>query len=407
MPLAQILLKARDTNPEIRQARQMWKVQSAQVAPARTWPDPTFTYIDEKFPSGVEGVEPMHMRHYRLEQMIPFPGKLSNDARMKYHEALIAESGYRAKTLEVLNDTRMRYYQLYLTDQKIALASESVSAMQSALKTAQSRLASNQSSASDVFMAQTELRQMENDLLEQKQQRTLIEIELNTLMNQPTDTAWGTVQAPDLVELPISLADLQTLAQRNDPQYQTAMHEVNHSKAMLRHHRLSFAPDFGLMYEHETADSGPAGRQIGLSVSFPLWFWKPWKLSESAAEHIKEAESTAQSMKNMVKKSVHTEFVQVQTHWMLTRNYQAGILPSALANLHVARDQYAGGQGDFLRLLEAFRTWINTHNAYQEHLYAYGEHWSALGRWVGIDLTQAKEALEQNKLMPMEKKPHE
>jgi len=167
LSLPALLLRARDNNPEIIEARHGWKVKLEEVAPTRAWPDPTFTYIDEKFPSGVEGVGPLRMRHYRIEQMIPFPGKLTNDARMKYHEALIAEAKYRATTLNIFRDVRSRYYQLYLTDQLIALAQESVNVLKQTLSSAQARLAGGQSSTADVFMVQTELRRMENMLFEQ------------------------------------------------------------------------------------------------------------------------------------------------------------------------------------------------------------------------------------------------
>src|SRR4029077_9027759 len=149
---------------------------------------PTFTFIDEKFPSGIDGVESEHIQHYRVEQMIPFPGKLTNESRMKYHEALIEEAKYRATTLEVFRDVKARYYQLYLTEQLIRLAQQSVDVMKQTLGSAQARLASGQTTAADAFMAQTELKRMENSLFEQKQGRLLIQIELNTLLNQPTDT---------------------------------------------------------------------------------------------------------------------------------------------------------------------------------------------------------------------------
>ena len=55
---------------------------------------------------------------------------------MKYHDALIAESKYRATTLEVFRDVQSRYYQLYLTDQLIALAQESVGVLKQTLGSA-------------------------------------------------------------------------------------------------------------------------------------------------------------------------------------------------------------------------------------------------------------------------------
>src|SRR6266700_1768958 len=110
--LSSLLLKTREANPDIQAAQHAWKVKLAEVSPNRAWPDPTFTFVDEKFPSGIAGVDPEHVKHYRIEQMIPFPGNLTNESRMKYHEALIEEAKYRATTLEVFRDVKARYYQL-------------------------------------------------------------------------------------------------------------------------------------------------------------------------------------------------------------------------------------------------------------------------------------------------------
>jgi outer membrane protein TolC len=287
--LSDLLLRAQENNPKILAARQAWKVSKAQISPTGTWPDPTFTYVDERFPTGISGVPPESLKHYRVEQTIPFPGKLSGEARMQYHETLIAESKYRAVTLDVFRDVRMRYYQLYLTDQKIDLASQSVEILKNTVKTAQAHLAAGQSSASDVFMAQTELRRMENEQYEQEQQRTLIAIELNTLLNQATDLSFGKAEAPPLVDLPLDLGDFRKIARRNAPEYMTALHELNHAHAMTTRNRLAWAPDFGVMYEKETASAGDDGRQIGFNVTFPLWFNRPWNLSKAAQEHEQEA----------------------------------------------------------------------------------------------------------------------
>ena len=140
LSLEDVLQLAKERNPDIAASLQGWNAMSAQIRPAKTWPDPTFSYVNEKIPSGMEGVEPETMNQYRVEQMIPFPGKLSADSKMKYHEARIAESKYRGKILEVIGDVRVRYYQLYLTDRSIDLARQSVDLMTNLLRTAQARV---------------------------------------------------------------------------------------------------------------------------------------------------------------------------------------------------------------------------------------------------------------------------
>jgi hypothetical protein len=284
LSLHALLEAAKERNPDIKAARQSWKVVQAEISPANTWPNPTFTYVDEKFPSGMAGVDPAPVKHYRFEQMVPFPGKISGESRMKHHEALVAESTYRAKMNDVLSDVRIRYYQLYRTDQKISLAKQTVEALRSILQTAQSRLASGQSTTSDIFMAQMELRKMENMLFQEQQERTLAEIEINTLLDQPTDTKLGAAQPPELIDLPVSLGELQSLAKENNPQYQATKHETNHARAMISRNRLEYAPDFEFMYERESAPEGDAGRQIGVGITFPLWLSRPWGLAKSANE---------------------------------------------------------------------------------------------------------------------------
>jgi len=404
LSLPQLLLKARDNNPDILAARQAWKVSQAQVAPTGVWPDPTFTYVDEKFPSGIDGVSPEKVRHYRVEQTIPFPGKLSQESQMKRHETLIVAAQYRALTLEVFRDIQARYYQLYLTDQEISLAQESVDLLKQIVGSAQARLGGGKGSASDVFMAQTELRRMENTLFEQQQERTLIQIEMNTLLNQPVETELGRAQAPELKKVPATLAELDKLAGLNNPHYLMAMHEVNHSRTMLERNRLQFTPDFGVMYERESSDAGAAGRQIGVSITFPLWLERPWGLYRSAKEHITEAEASSVAMRNTVTKMVHTEYAETTTSLTQAKNYELGILPAAQSALKITRQQYASGQTDFVRFLEAFRTWIQTNDEYQEKLYRYGEHWSELERWVGVPIEKTKEALDQDEVMPMRMK---
>jgi outer membrane protein, heavy metal efflux system len=420
LSLEQVLLRARDNNPEIAAARRAWESKRARVRPAGTWPNPTLKYIDEKEPRGMEGEEPMGMRTYAIEQMIPFPGKLTAESRMQGHEVLIAETAYRDKIFDVLKSVRLRYYELYMADQRIALAEESVGILQSSLRSAQNRVASSSrarsdstdmsgnpmgggsipsgNSAADIFMVQTELRKMENMLYEEKQRRQILQVELNSLLNQDTETPWESVQAPELKDIPVTLADLKKVARENAPLYMTAMHEKNHSQAMLTRSRLEFAPDFGVMYGKKVADQGPDGRELAFSLSVPLWLQRPLGQQREAKRHVEEANANAQAMQNMVMKMVHMEFVELQTHLTLTRNYMQSILPPAQSNLTISRNRYASGQTDFLRFLEAFRSWIDAHMQYEEHLYHYGEHWAELERWVGVELAQTPLTLQHMRL---------
>jgi outer membrane protein, heavy metal efflux system len=404
--LSALLQKVRAQNPDLEAARRATDVKNEEARAAGVWENPKFSYADEDFPSGASNTPNEKIRHFRIEQNIAFPGKLSLDRRMKRHEALIAAADYQAKVLEILGEARMRYYQLYLTDRQILLMEESVEVLKNALASAQGRLSANQSSAADAFMAQTELAKRRNDLFIQQQQRILAAIALNGLLNQPPETPWGAAQAPVLRDVPMTLAALEQLARQNSPLYLNALHEVNHAGAMQAHNKLEWAPDFGALYELEQTPNSPDGRIFGVSVSFPLWIQRPWALTRAGAEHVQEAQAAAQSMQNEALTMVATEFTETQTHRAVAQHYLDEILPSAQSSLKITQEQYASGRADFLHLLEAFRAWIEAHDDYETQLYHFGEHWSELERWTGVELDQAKEELHTSST-PMEGMSHE
>jgi cobalt-zinc-cadmium efflux system outer membrane protein len=386
-------------NPDLEAARRATEVKNQEARAAGVWENPKFSYADENFPSGAPNTANEKIRHYRIEQTIAFPGKLSLDARMKHHEALIAGADYRAKELEKMGEARMLYYQLYLTDQQILWIKESIEVLKNALSGAQARLSANQTSASDAFMVQTELAKRQNELFIQEQGRLLTEISLNGLLNQPPENHWGPAEAPVLRDVPVSLAHLEQLARQNSPLYLSALHEVNHAGAMQAHNKLEWAPDFGAMYEREESPTSPDGRILGVSVSFPLWFQRPWALTRAGRDHLQEAQASAQSMQNMALNNVAMEFTETQTHRTVAQHYLDQVLPSAQSSLRIAQQQYGSGQTDFLHLLEAFRAWIEAHEEYETQLYHFGEHWSELERWTGIDLDQANEEVMKMKEM--------
>ncbi len=402
LSLPELLKQVPDRNPDVRAAFEKWNVSEKEARAAGVWPNPMVTYIDEKDPTGQVGMEPMTRKHYNVSQEVPFPGKLSNEARMKHHEALIAQAKYEDALLEALRNVKIAYHQLASADRRIAFAKQNAESMRRTLGSTQSRLAANQAMASDSFMAQMELRRMENMVFEKEQQRREIEIELNTLLDEPLEKTWPAPPAGDRIDdVPFTLKQLQTMAENHNPHYREAHHEVEHSGAMLWRSRLEYAPDLGFMYEYQTAGNGggvgEAGRQLGISLSVPLWMKRAWNQSASAKAHMLEAESMARGMTNMVRKMVAMEYVELNMHLTLAKKIQTEVLPAAQAALNSTRDQYAAGRGDFLRLLEASRAWVDAHVEHENEVYHTYEHWSELERWVGTDLSPKEKETHNEK----------
>ncbi|MBI4397121.1 MAG: TolC family protein, partial [Elusimicrobia bacterium] len=235
--LKEILGTALDRNPDIMTARKNWEAAKARVVAVKAWPDPMISFSKEKVPAGEK------MDHLRLEQEIPFPGKLSKEGEAKEYEARVAESRYKAKALSVLADVRAEYYRLYKADELARLFERNVETMQLLIRSLEARLATggrmpaagmgeggggmpgggtgaaSGGAGPDVLTMRAELGRMENMLFEQKQERTLAEAELNALLDQPVGTAWGKTVEPDSASIPVGLDELFSLAENNDPLY--------------------------------------------------------------------------------------------------------------------------------------------------------------------------------------------
>lgn len=391
LSLDQLVEEASDRNPDIQAAYRSWRVAEKEADTASLWPNPMLKYVREKDPTGQEGMGPMERRHYLIEQEIPFPGKLFNEGRMMRHEALIKEAAYQEKRLEVLKRIRQLYYRLAWADRLAKLAKQTADTFMLVSKSAESMLAGGKIPATDVFMIHAEMESMENMAYEKNQERRLIEIELNAILDRPSETTWGTTMPQTLINIPYDAAQLESLAQEHSPVFLASRHEINHSRAMRSRNRLEFAPDFGLMYEYQTAGSGsgmgPSGNALGISLNVPLWIRRPIAKAIAGKEHLLEAEAQAARMAAMIRRMIQMERTETMTHMTLATNIEKKVLPAAVAAKNTARDRYVSGRGDVMRFMEATRLWLRANESYEDQLYHFAEHWAELEQWVGIDLT--------------------
>lgn len=378
-------------NPDVLSTRYKWKAAEARVGSVKAWPNPMASYAREETPMGEK------MNHMRVEQEIPFPGKLTREAQAAKHEARIARASHRAATLKVLADARTLYYRLYTADRLTILLAQNVETAKSLMRTAESRrsvpgsMGSSKTMGMDLLMLRTELGRMENMLFEEEQERTLAGLKLNNLLDRPLDTPIGRTDPPELKEVPFTLKDLLIRARSTSPEYLAAAHEENHARSMLSRSRLEFAPDLNVMYDRQTAAGGETGYEAGIGLSIPLWMGRPLAQLREAKAHRKESETLARRMRNDADQEVAQEYTEIQTHLTLARRYEMIIIPSAESALRLARRQYETGGVTYDKVLQALTSLSDAHIEYHKHVNEYAEHWGILEQCCGLDLSKAEE----------------
>lgn len=379
VPLGALLEEARANNPAILAARKKWESAESLIGPAGTWTNPRLGLQRETF-------QGERSTHYSIEQDIPFPGKLAAESRMRFHEAKIAREEYRARELEVLSEVKIRYHRLLLLAQTAAVLRKDAEILRGIARVAQSQIAAGKGGADEAMIAQTQMKAVENSAFEREQQREIEEEELNSLLAAPPGARREPAPAGEFDDLPKPLDELVALARENSPAYLGTRHMIEHARLATVKGRYGFAPDFRLSYDVENMQGRTRERFVGVSLSIPLWFWRPKSELKAAREHTAEALADSQSVQNEVFKELHKEYTEVRLHRALALSYRNEILPLAEGALKISQKNYETGRADFAKLTEAVRNLLDVQMKYYEEAYHYGEHWAMIERIVGREL---------------------
>lgn len=390
LSLPALLEEARAKNPAVQAAFSRSESARAKILPARTWKDPKIGVHQERFP-GQAGMPEDKSVHYSVEQEIPFPGKLSRESRMRYHESRIAQEEYRARLWEVLSEVKIHYYRLLWLDRTAQVLKKDAEILRSMARVAQSRIAAGKGGAEEALIAQAQLKGVENAVFERQQQRLIEEEDLNAFVARPPGTRWGSAPAPSLPDLPHSVQELEAFAREASPMYLETVHMVHHAQLMTSLGRYGFAPDFTVGYEQERFRNKPTETMVGASLNIPIWFWRPLGELRSARSHTAQALAESQDARNTVFKELYKEFTEVRMHRRLALSYAEEILPLAEGAVNIALKNYETGRTDFAKLSEAVRTLLDAQMKYYEQIYHYGEHWSMLERIVGREIGESKD----------------
>ena len=123
-------------------------------------------------------------------------------------------------------------------------------------------------------MAQTELRRMENLVYAQSQARILAQIQLNSLLDDPTETRYRVGPAKPLACIypPRCTISRRWRMRVTVLWISIRLPEADQANydAFARSRSGVRTRTFNLMAEREEGAAGPAGHQIGISMTFPL-----------------------------------------------------------------------------------------------------------------------------------------
>lgn len=397
LKLDELVAEALQSNPQLRAAHRLAAAAKTKIGQVTSWDAPQigvefFQTPIQSFPNPLR--DQMEM-DYSIQQMIPFPGKLSamgdaakSGAEMRAQEASAIEK-------KILRDLKTAYYELYLVQRKIEINAENQDLMRKFVEIASKQYEVGMGKQPDILRAQTELSTLINDGINLQKERRVAESMINTILNRPTDALVGYV--PDIeINIPQwSFGQMKMLALETRPELKAMQSNIDMQKAELSLAKREYYPDLmvRVMYKDMAMTKNDFWSAM-LGVNIPLAFWSSGKYTGKTEENqlnVRKAEDDYEAMRNMTLFEVQDALVKVHTNQNLVLLYKNTVIPQAEQTLQSTVAAYQTGKTEFLMLIDAYRMLLMTRLDYHMSVMNYMASQAALEQAVGINMTEIAE----------------
>ena len=295
---------------------------------------------------------------YFVQQMIPYPGKLSSMARVEQKRADMFRADRKTQEQDIVRQIKMGYYELYLLHRAMEINNESQDLVRDFIEIARKQYEQGMGNLADILRAQTELSSIVNDRVVLDQQQKSTEGMLNALASRPVTTGIGFI--PEVVppeEIP-DLSELLAIAETRRPELQSMQSNLEMQRAERTVAGKEILPDIMIRgsYNQIRGERDNWGLMLGLTVPLAPWSKQKYTAGKERADaNIRQAQAEIENMKNMVAQGVNDAFQKVgssRARIILTRDTT---IPQARETLESAIAAYQTGKGDFLMLIDIQR----------------------------------------------------
>ena len=388
LSLEELIRDARQNNPSLRAARLGAEALATRREQVSSLPDPTIMAAYRPFgiDAAVDAVPGLS-----LQQMVPFPGKLSLAGEIADHAAEAAALRTDAFAQDLALQIKLTYYDLYLHQEHDRHVQHFQRTLQDFEEIAAVRYEVGQGGQQAILKAQLEKNALARErIMLTEKRRNLIET-LARLTNRPDLVAHAgevVVTAPD-VPLDTTVAVQVALAKR--PEVEALKAEMEGADAEVDLARKNFLPDFTL--EAGFMDMSDMNRlvnlgnrfMIGGGITIPLQTGRRRAALEEAKLRRSQVDAHYEALQTEIQTRVNELNSRLREQGRALALYDQTLVPQAETTLEATLSAYTTGRADFLDLLDAERMVFNVHVERERTYAAYLMSGAELERVIGIE----------------------
>ncbi len=370
--LDELVQESLDNNPDLAAMKARWEQNSYKAPQVGSLNDPILSFALSNYPNDdfSSDTAPMTGNEVKLSQMLPFPGKLENRSALAREQAKWFEAAYHDSHYQLARKVKDAWYRFYFNGQAISVTERNLALVDDIIRLTEVRYETGSGLQQDVLKAQVQRSKIMERLMVLRQQRTVVQAELNRLLNRPSG---GTYDAPEALELVIidhGLEFFQNAATENRPMNSAYQSLVKRYRYQGKLAELDDYPDMTLFAswrfrDDDLPDGGTDFISTGISINLPVYRDKRRAAKAEALAAVRMAERQSEDFRNSVSQSVQNAYARMEETRQQTDLYEQGVIPQTSQSFQSALSSYRVGKLEFISLLDSLMT------AYQAEMEYY------------------------------------
>lgn len=360
-PIEYYVQTALQRNPEIVAARHRVAAEAQTVPQVTALDDPmlmdTFWPISDHSLQTAAGRLPNTLS---FSQRFPWYSKLRIRGEIAQQETQIALTQLAQTQLEVAEQVKLAYFELYYNQTAIGITEDSEQLLETLVQIAEARYRTG-GSQQDVLRAQLELDKLRDRLIGLRRQLRISQADLAALLHASPDAEPRAADAVDLGEVPQTINLLYEAAVQCRPELQERLH------AIIRDHRrrelacLQYYPDvtLGVGWSAVTTDDAVSRNGTGndnlnfvIGVNLPIWRDKLRAGVHEAEHRVAEGSRRYDAACDETFRIIRRLIAQADAHRQQLELYRKRILPRARQTLEISTADYRVGKVGFLQIID-------------------------------------------------------
>lgn len=375
-------------NPTLHQARaETWKAHG-QYVQAGLYPNPQVGYAASEMGNDGKAGQQGGL----IQQEFVFGGKLELSQHIAAASRNAADHVLSMQESRVLNNVRLEYYAILAAKRNRQLAAQLLKVSENALKLATVRREQGEGSRLDELQALSEKQRAAVSLAEAENVLSAAWKRMQAVIGDPTlrpQPVEGSIEGPALPA--ISFDELLQQVESSSPQIRLA--EATMGKAQAAYARAEAEPIPNVTIQNTVQyDDSTKFTVVGIQATLPLPLFNRNQGNITTAENewIRSARER-ERLQLALRRDLASRWQQFANARVRVERYQKEIIPTVSETMDLTRQAFELGEADYLRLLVAQRSYMET---YRDYVSALGTAWQEAVKLNGLLLTDGLTAPE-------------